>query len=110
MDILYLPKMSKVISYVPEFASTHGRCSRRAMVDGDLTRAQKEMIAVVVSAVNACEYWTVDHTAAGKLLGYGNDAYWDAYWYEAAYFYGATNGTNAVADGLRLPYRAFGQP
>ncbi|HIN06739.1 MAG TPA: hypothetical protein EYM65_10995 [Dehalococcoidia bacterium] len=52
----YLPKMSKVISYAPEFASTHGRCSRRAMVDGDLTRAQKEMIAVAVSAVNACEY------------------------------------------------------
>ena len=31
----YLPKMSKVISYAPEFASTHGRCSRRAMVDGE---------------------------------------------------------------------------
>ena len=52
----YLPKMSKVISYAPEFTSTHGRCSRRSMVDGDLTRAQKEMIAVAVSAVNACEY------------------------------------------------------
>ena len=27
----------------------------------------------------------------------------DAYWYEAAYVYGVTNGINAVADGLRLP-------
>ena len=39
------------------------------------------------------------HTAAGKLQGYDDDAYW----YEAAYVYGVTNGINAVADGLRLP-------
>ena len=52
----YLPKMSKVISYEPEFASTHGRCSRRSMTDGELQRKQKEMIAVAVSAINACEY------------------------------------------------------
>ena len=39
------------------------------------------------------------HTAAGKLQGYPDDAYW----YEAAYVYGVTNGINAVADGLRLP-------
>ncbi len=39
------------------------------------------------------------HTAAGKLQGYADDAYW----YEAAYVYGVTNGINAVADGLRLP-------
>ena len=32
-------------------------------------------------------------------MGYGDDAYW----YEAAYVYGVTNGINAVADGLRLP-------
>ena len=32
-------------------------------------------------------------------MGYSDDAYW----YEAAYVYGVTNGINAVADGLRLP-------
>ena len=32
-------------------------------------------------------------------MGYGDDAYW----YEASYVYGVTNGINAVADGLRLP-------
>ena len=32
-------------------------------------------------------------------MGYSDDAYW----YEAAYVYGVTNGVNAVADGLRLP-------
>ena len=52
----YLPKMSKVLSYEPEISRTHGRCSRRAMTDGVLKRKQKEMIAVAVSAINACDY------------------------------------------------------
>jgi alkylhydroperoxidase/carboxymuconolactone decarboxylase family protein YurZ len=55
-NIDYLPKMSKVLSYQPEMSHTHGRCSRRAMVDSVLQRRQKEMIAVAVSAINACDY------------------------------------------------------
>lgn len=52
----YVPKMSKVLSYRTEMASTHGRCARRSMTDGQLKRRQKEMIAVAVSAINACAY------------------------------------------------------
>lgn len=55
-NIDYIPKMSRVLSYAPEMASTHGRCSRRSMVDGELKRCQKEMIAVTVSTINACAY------------------------------------------------------
>jgi hypothetical protein len=55
-NIDYLPKMSKVLMYRPEMSRTHGRCSRRAMVDGVLERRQKEMLAVAVSAMNACDY------------------------------------------------------
>ncbi len=55
-NIDYVPKMSRVLMYNPEMSRTHGRCSRRAMVDGEFTRAQKEMIAVAVSAINACDY------------------------------------------------------
>jgi hypothetical protein len=40
----------------PEFGRPYGRASRRAMSDGALTRAQKEMIAATVSAINVCEY------------------------------------------------------
>ena len=46
------------------------------------------------------------HTAAGKLQGYADDAYW----YEAAYVYGVTNGINAAADGLRLPLDFSSEP
>jgi alkylhydroperoxidase family enzyme len=55
-NIDFIPKMSRVLSYQPEISHTHGRCSRRAMVDGVLARRQKEMIAVAVSAINACDY------------------------------------------------------
>ena len=41
---------------IPEFGRPYGRASRRAMADGALTRAQKELIAAIVSAINVCAY------------------------------------------------------
>ena len=52
----FVPKMSRVLLTVPEFGRPYGRASRRAMTDGALSRAQKELIASVVSAINVCEY------------------------------------------------------
>jgi hypothetical protein len=52
----FVPKMSRVLLTVPEFGRPYGRASRRAMMDGALTRAQKELIATMVSAINVCEY------------------------------------------------------
>jgi hypothetical protein len=52
----FVPKMSRVLLTVPEFGRPYGRASRRAMSDGALTRAQKELIATMVSAINVCEY------------------------------------------------------
>lgn len=52
----FVPKMSRVLLTLPEFGRPYGRASRRAMTDGALTRAQKELIATTVSAINACEY------------------------------------------------------
>jgi hypothetical protein len=52
----YVPKTRKVLSCRTEMASTHGRCSRRSITDGQFKRRQKEMIAVAVSAINACSY------------------------------------------------------
>ncbi|MBI3637792.1 MAG: carboxymuconolactone decarboxylase family protein [Candidatus Rokubacteria bacterium] len=55
-NIDFVPKMSRVLLTVPEFGRAYGRASRRAMTDGALTRAHKELIATMVSAINACEY------------------------------------------------------
>lgn len=52
----FVPKMSRVLLKVPEFGRPYARASRRAMADGALTRAQKELIATTVSAINVCEY------------------------------------------------------
>ena len=52
----FVPKMSRVLLTVPEFGRPYGRASRRAMSDGALSRAQKELIAAIVSGINVCEY------------------------------------------------------
>ena len=50
------PAMSRVMAWDPEFGGPHGRAMKRAMGPGEFTRAEKEMVAAVVSGVNACQY------------------------------------------------------
>jgi hypothetical protein len=50
------PAMSRVMAWDPEFGGPHGRAMKRAMTAGEFTRAEKEMVAAVVSGVNACHY------------------------------------------------------
>jgi hypothetical protein len=50
------PAMSRVMAWDPEFGGPHGRAMRRAVTAGEFSRAEKEMIAAVVSGVNACAY------------------------------------------------------
>ncbi len=52
----FVPKMNRVTAYDPGFWAGFGRCGKRAMADGALPRDLKELIAVGVSAINACEY------------------------------------------------------
>lgn len=55
-DFAAPPAMSRVMAWDLEFGGPHGRAMRRAMEPGDFTRAEKEMVAAVVSGVNACAY------------------------------------------------------
>jgi hypothetical protein len=50
------PAMSRVMAWDPEFGGPHGRAMKRAMAPGEFTRAEKEMVAAVVSGANACRY------------------------------------------------------
>jgi hypothetical protein len=50
------PAMSRVMAWDQQFGGPHGRAMRRAMGLGEFTRGEKEMIAAVVSGVNACAY------------------------------------------------------
>jgi hypothetical protein len=55
-NVDFVPKMTRVLLTLPEFGRPYGRASRRAMMDGALSRGQKELIASIVSAINVCEY------------------------------------------------------
>jgi hypothetical protein len=55
-DFTTPPAMSRVMAWDPEFGGPHGRAMKRAMAPGEFTRAEKEMVAAVVSGVNACRY------------------------------------------------------
>ena len=55
-DFVVPPAMSRVMAWDPEFGGPHGRAMKRAMMPGEWTRAEKEMVAAVVSGVNACSY------------------------------------------------------
>jgi hypothetical protein len=50
------PAMSRVMAWDLEFGGPHGRAMRRALGPGEFSRGEKEMIAAVVSGVNACSY------------------------------------------------------
>ena len=50
------PAMSRVMAWDPGFGAPHGRAMKRAMAPGEFSRGEKEMVAAVVSGVNACHY------------------------------------------------------
>jgi hypothetical protein len=55
-DFKVPPAMSRVMAWDPELGAFHGRAMKRAMTPGEFNRAEKEMVAAVVSGVNACAY------------------------------------------------------
>ena len=50
------PAMSRVSAWDPEFGGPHVRAMKRAMMPGEFSRAEKEMVAAAVSGANACAY------------------------------------------------------
>jgi len=55
----------KVHSLNPEVLEAHLNLYKTIMFgESNITRTQREMIATVVSNINACEYWTVHHGEA----------------------------------------------
>jgi hypothetical protein len=55
-DFAEPPAMSRVMAWDPGFGGPHGRGMKRAMGPAEIPRGEKEMVAAVLSGVNACEY------------------------------------------------------
>ncbi|RMG49299.1 MAG: hypothetical protein D6723_14110 [Acidobacteria bacterium] len=52
----WVPNLSRAIAYRMDCNAPRSRAYARIIAPGALSRALKEMIAVAVSAVNACDY------------------------------------------------------
>ena len=50
------PAMSRVMAWDPAFGGPHSRAMKRLAMPGEFSRAEKEMVAAVVSGINACTY------------------------------------------------------
>ena len=94
-----VPNFWKAIAHRPEYLRSEWAKLKTIMTTGTLDRKVKEMIAVAVSATNACDYCTRSHTDALRSLGAT-----DAEIVELLSVVDFFNGSNAVASGLKVQY------
>lgn len=64
-----IPNLFKAYALRPEILEATWNRVKAVMVAGELPRQLKEMIAVVVSKVNGCQYCINAHSAALKMMG-----------------------------------------
>lgn len=55
-NMSWVPNLARAMAYRMDLAAPRSRAYARILVPGKISRAMKEMIAVAVSAVNACDY------------------------------------------------------
>ena len=56
LDIDFVPNLYKAMAHKPALLEANWARVQTIMGDGKLDRREKEIIAVAVSAVNACDY------------------------------------------------------
>ena len=93
----FVPNFWKTLASHPPLLEEVWRGLARAMAPGRLDALTKEMIALAVSATNACEYCIRSHTAAARKLGMD-----DAMLGELMAVVGTFNRTNKLADGYQV--------
>jgi AhpD family alkylhydroperoxidase len=93
----FVPNFWKTLASYPPLLEEVWRGLARAMAPGRLDALTKEMIALAVSATNACEYCIRSHTAAARKLGMD-----DAMLGELMAVVGTFNRTNKLADGYQV--------
>ncbi len=94
-----VPNYWKALAHRPEYLAATWAKLKEVMAEGALDRRTKEIIAVAVSATNACRYCLQSHTDALRSLGVG-----DAELVELMAVVDFFNGSNAVASGLQVEY------
>ena len=64
-----VPNLFKAYAHRPEIMAANWSKVKAVMLTGELPRTLKEMIAVVVSKANGCQYCVAAHSAALRMLG-----------------------------------------
>lgn len=64
-----VPNLFKAMALKPDILEANFNKAKAVMMQGELPRELKEMVAVVVSQANSCRYCVDAHGAALKMLG-----------------------------------------
>ena len=95
--ISFVPNLFKTLGGNPDYLEATWNQIKTTMGPGELTRREKELVAVAVSATNNCKYCIYAHTAALKGLGLGEKGI-----LELMAVVGLFNHLNKFADGLSV--------
>lgn len=97
MGIPIVPNLFKAMGNNPDYLEATWKQFLTVMGPGELTRREKELVALAVSATNNCEYCIRAHSAALRGLGLGDKAI-----LELMSVVGLFNHFNKFLDGLRI--------
>ncbi|MCI0430787.1 MAG: carboxymuconolactone decarboxylase family protein [Rhodospirillales bacterium] len=93
----FVPNFWKTIAHHPPTLKAVWAHLKRVMAPGALDARTKEMIAIAVSATNACEYCINSHIAGARKLGMT-----DAEFGELMAVIGMFNQTNKLVEGYQV--------
>lgn len=97
MGLPMVPNLFKAMANNPKQLEATWNQFKVIMGPGELSKREKELVAMAVSATNNCEYCIYAHTAALKGLGLNDQAI-----VELMGVVGLYNNTNKFLDGLMV--------
>ncbi len=97
LGLPFVPNLFKSMASNPAYLEATWNQFKATMGPGELTRREKELVALAVSATNNCEYCIRAHTAALKRLGLSEKGL-----VELMGVVGLFNNFNKFSDGLRV--------
>lgn len=97
LGVPFVPNLFKTMAANPELLEVTWNQFKTVMGPGELTRREKELVALAVSATNNCKYCIHAHTAGLKGLGLSDKGV-----LELMAVVGLFNNFNKFLDGLQV--------
>lgn len=97
LGIATIPNLFRAMANYPDFLTATWNQFKTVMGPGELTRREKELVALAVSATNNCKYCIHAHTASLKGLGLSDKGL-----VELMGVVGLFNNLNKFLDGLMV--------